>query len=196
MYRMHLGISWRLKRKYFNSPRQKSEWDTSHSNTECFGNSLQQILWQTTGDIQLSWRYMNSSLGSAWRRDVGDGQSAEWKDNVGWVSSYHYWALFCGWQMSVAEAVRIYCEQKKEQISHFVYRLVAIGYSPALLTGCSVWVISPGNKPTCSFFQLVETGKPFAHSWRCVLLRERRWWWSAKGGTLGLEEIRKAITKD
>lgn len=107
------------------------------------------------GDIQLPWRYMNS-LGSAWRRAVGDEQSAEWKDNVGWVSSYQYWALFCRWQMSAAEAIKIYCEQKKEQIFHFVYRFVATGYSSALLTGHGVWITPPGNKTTCSFFSWLK----------------------------------------
>lgn len=94
MYRTHLGSSLRLTRKYFSSPEQKSEWDRNHSNPQCFGNSLQQILWQTVGDIQLPWKYRNYSLGNTGRRAVSDGQLsdrimlAEWaRTNTGHCSA-------------------------------------------------------------------------------------------------------------
>ena len=196
MYGTHLGISLRLKRRYFNSLKQKSEWDRSHSNPQHFGNSLQQFLWQTIGDIQLRWRYMNS-LGSAWRRAIGDGQSAEWKDNVGWVSSYQYWPPFCRWQMSVAEAIKIHCEQKKDQISHFVYKFVAIGYSLALLTGHGIRIIPPGNKTTCSFFSWLKPLSLLRTAEDVVLcpFTRKKVVMSSQGWHLRLEENRESSKK-
>lgn len=83
------------------------------------------------------------------RRTVGWGKGWCWLSEL--IPAPFCWAPICRWQMAVAEAIKIHAEQKKEQISHFVYRFLATGYSPSLLTGHGVWIIPAGNKTTCSF---------------------------------------------